>query len=178
MKPSRVLLIYNSIAFAIGVLLTIPVALSVTQNELGYRGAAVMTLCWNVLFVMILPLVLDWSERKHCKVRFLELEEIAKTNPELADAISEQCKKLAIPKLRLAIVDSPSDETFSYGLWGYNPRLILPGAFLSAHEKKVIIPSIEAELTRFTNQDQTLVFLLFTVLQIVLQYVLIVFLSH
>lgn len=178
MKPSRVLLIYNAIAFTIGVLLTIPVAILVAQQELGYRGAAGMTLCWNVLFVMILPLVLDWSERKHCKVRFLELEEVAKTNPELANAISEQCQKLAIPKLRLAILDSPSDETFSYGLWGHNPRLILPEAFLSAREETVIIPSIEAELTRFTNQDQTMMFLLFTVLQVVLQHTLIAFMTR
>lgn len=154
-------------------MLTIPVALWVNQDELGARGGAIMTLSWNVLFSMILPLVLDWCERKHCKVRFLNIEEIAQTNPELAAVIAEQCQKLAITHLRLAIADTPSDETFSYGLWGHNPRLILPGKYLRAQEKAVMLPSIEAELTHFTSQDHTMVFLLFTVVQVLVQQTII-----
>lgn len=132
-----------------------------------------MTLSWNVLFIMILPLVLDWSERKHCKARFMELEEIAHTNPQLAAVISDQCQRLAIPSLRLAIVDQPADELFSYGLWGYNPRLILPEKLLLAQQQAVLLPSIEAELTRFTSQDSTMLFLLFTIVQIILELVLV-----
>lgn len=173
MKPSQILTIYCALAFVVGVVLTIPTALWVNQNELGARGAAIMTLCWNVLFTMILPLVLDWCESRYSKVRFLELEEIAKTNPELAAAISEQCEKMAIPRLRLAVGDINSEETFSYGLWGYNPRLILPNTLLRSHEKSLLLPSIEAELTRFTSQDQTMIFLLFTIVQIVLQQVIV-----
>jgi len=171
-RPSQVLTIYYVITFAIGVLLTIPTALWVAENEVGARGAAIMTLCWNVLFTMILPLVLDWSERTHCKARFVELEEVAATNPELAAAITEQCKKLSLPGLRLAVVDTPTDEVFSYGIWGNNPRLILPDNLLKSGEKTVVMPSIEAELTRFASQDHTTVFLLYTVLQILLQHVL------
>lgn len=168
-KPSQLLTIYLAVTFVVGVALAVCVAFLVKQNELGARGAAVMTLCWNVLFTMVLPLVLDWCERRYSKVRFLELEEIAQTNPELATAISEQCEKMAIPHLRLAVADTNNEETFSYGLWGYNPRLILPNTLLRSHEKSLIVPSIEAELTRFSNQDHTLVYLLFTVVQIILQ---------
>ena len=173
MKPSKILSIYYAVSFLVGIALTIPTALWVNENELGARGAAIMTLCWNVLFTMILPLVLDWCERRYSKVRFLELEEIAKTNPELAAAISEQCEKMAIPRLRLAIADTNADEVFSYGLWGYNPRLILPNTLLRSNEKSLIVPSIEAELTRFTSQDHTMMYLLFTILEIVLQHVII-----
>jgi hypothetical protein len=151
----------------------LPVAYFLNLQEVGARGAALMTLSWNVLFIMILPLVLDWSERRHCKVRFLELEEIANANPELANAISEQCAKMQIHKLRLAVAAQPTDELFSYGLWGYNPRLILPDNLLASRERTVIIPSIEAELTRFASQDVTIVFLLFTILQIVFQQIII-----
>ena len=173
MKPSKILSIYFAVTLLIGIALTIPVALWVNENELGARGAAIMTLCWNVLFAMVLPLVLDWCERRYSKVRFLELEEIAETNPELAAAISEQCEKMAIPRLRLAIADSSTDEVFTYGLFGYNPRLILPNTLLRSDEQALIVPSIEAELTRFANQDHTMMFLLFTILQIVLQHVII-----
>jgi hypothetical protein len=172
-RPSKVLSIYYAIAFAIGIALSLPVAFFLNIDEVGARGAALMTLSWNVLFIMILPLVLDWSERRHCKVRFLELEEIANANPELADAISEQCLKMQIPKLRLAVASQPSDELFSYGLWGYNPRLILPDNLLESRERTVIIPSIEAELTRFASQDNTIVFLLFTIIQIVFQQIVV-----
>ncbi|MBI4534062.1 MAG: hypothetical protein HY711_08940 [Candidatus Melainabacteria bacterium] len=165
--------IYCIGTFIIGLVLTIPVALWVNQDELGTRGGAIMTLSWNVLFSMILPLVLDWCERKHCKVRFLNIEEIAKTNPELAAVISEKCRQLAIAHLRLAVADTPTDETFSYGLWGHNPRLILPGKLLNSHDKAMILPSIEAELNHFASQDHTMVFLLFTVVQVLLQQMII-----
>jgi hypothetical protein len=165
--------IYYVIAFFLGVGFSIAVSYFLNIGEVGARGAALMTLSWNVLFIMILPVVLDWSERRHCQVRFLELEEIAASNPELAAAISEQCAKMSIPKLRLAVANHNSDEIFSYGLWGQNPRLILPGTLLSAKEPGVIVPSIEAELHRFTSQDVTVVFLLFTVAQILLQQLIV-----
>jgi hypothetical protein len=117
---------------------------------------------------MILPLVMDWAERRYFKVRFMALEEVAKTNPELASVISEQCKRLAIPGLRFAVVDTPSTELFSYGLWRHNPRLVVPGAFLAGDSKTTMIPSVEAELSRFANQDHTFVFLLFTITQVIL----------
>lgn len=172
-KPSQVLTIYYAATFAIGTMLAILAGLFVNSNEIGMRGSALVTLSWNVLFLMILPLVLDWSERRHCKARFLELEEIAGRNPELAQAISDQCKKLSIPSLRLAVVEQQSIEVFSYGLLGYNPRLILSESLLASHEQAVIVPSIEAELTRFTSQDHTLVFFLFTVLQIILEMIIV-----
>ncbi|MGH9550203.1 MAG: hypothetical protein ACRD3W_12550 [Terriglobales bacterium] len=154
--------------FIIGTLMTFPVAHWVQIQEVGARGAAIMTLCWNVLFVMILPLVMDWAERRYFKARFLALEEVAKTNPELASVIAEQCTKLRIPGLRFAVVDSPTDELFSYGLWRTNPRLVVPGNLLNSETKTAVIPSVEAELTRFASQDHTFVFLVFTVFQILM----------
>ena len=111
---------------------------------------------------------MDWGERRYFKARFMALEEVAQTNPELANVISEQCKKLSIPGLRFAVVDSPTEELFSYGLWRHNPRLVVPGTFLSNDPKRIAIPSVEAELSRFASQDHTFVFLLFTVTQVLL----------
>lgn len=173
MRPSRVLKIYYLLTFAIGILLTLPVAHWVQTQELGGRGAAGMTLCWNVLFIMLLPLVMDWGERRYFKARFLALEEVAETNPELATVIKEQCQKLNLPNLRFAVVDT-TDEMFSYGLWRNNPRLVVSDKFL-AEDKSKIIPSIEAELTRFTSQDHTFVFLAFTIVQLMLLQMLIAF---
>jgi hypothetical protein len=164
-----VLKIYYITTFVIGTLLTLPVAHWVQVQEVGARGAAIMALCWNVLFVMVLPLVMDWAERRYFKARFMALEEVAKTNPELASVISEQCKKLSIPGLRFAVVDTAtSEELFSYGLWRHNPRLVVPGTFLSSEPKTNVIPSVEAELSRFATQDHTFVFLIFTGIQILL----------
>ncbi len=84
---------------------------------------------------MLLPMVLDWAERRYFKARFVALEDIAKTNPELALMIGEHCKKLSLPGLRLAVVDTTSDELFSYGLWRTNPRLIIPDALLTQSDK-------------------------------------------
>ena len=104
------------------------------------------------------------------------LEEVAQTNPELASILQEQCKRLAIPNLRLAIVQSPSIELFSYGLWRNNPRLVLSDSFLDVEQVNRMIPSIEAELIRFSNQDMPLMFLMFGIVQEMLLLVLLV--SH
>lgn len=175
MRPSRILKIYYLATFFIGVVLTYPVAHWVQSSELGARGAAIMTLCWNVLFVMLLPLVMDWAESRYFKARFVQLEEVAKTNPELAQVIADQCEKLAIPGLRFAVIDSSVEGVFSYGLWKSNPRVVIPGTFLTDSDKARTIPSIEAELSRFATQDHTLLFVFFTVVQIILQHLLIAF---
>jgi len=168
MRPSQVLKFYYVITFTLGTLLTVPLANLVHTGDVGPRGAALMALCWNALFVMILPLVMDWGERRYFKARFIALEEVAQTNPELANVISEQCKKLSIPGLRFAVVDSASTEMFSYGLWRHNPRLVVNDTFLSSDTKTMVIPSVEAELSRFATQDHTFVFLLFTIMQVML----------
>lgn len=172
LKPSTVLGIYYLTTFVVGAGLAYPVARCVAIGEIGARGSAILTLCWNVLFVMLLPMVLDWAERRYFKARFVALEDIAKTNPELALMIAEHCKKLSLPGLRLAVVDTTSDELFSYGLWRTNPRLIIPDALLTQSDKTLALPSIEAELSRFANQDHTLVFLIFTAIQCIVQQLL------
>lgn len=175
MRPSRILKVYYVATLLLGILFTVPVAQMVQNSELGARGAAILTLCWNVLFVMILPLVMDWAESRYFKARFMKLEEVAQDNPELAAVISEQCEKLSIPGFRFAIIESNSDELFSYGLWRGNPRMVMPTKLLTDEQKARTIPSIEAELTRFASQDHTFVFLVFTVLQVMLQQLLIAY---
>ncbi len=160
---------YYAVTGLLGLALTALMCVLVFRDEIGPGGATVMALTWNVFFAMILPLVLDWAERSYFHARFLKLEEVSASNPELAAALSEQCEKLSIEKLRLAVVDSPADEVFGYALWGSNPRLIMSGSILKAQEKAQIVPSIEAELTRLRSQDHTMVFLLFTVFQVVLE---------
>lgn len=177
--PSRVLKAYYATTFLVGLALTVPVAYYVTTDDVGYRGAALVLLSVNVLFVMLLPLVLDWAERRYYKARFLAMEEVAKDNPELALILSSQCEKLALPGLRLAVVDDSVDEMFSYGLWRNNPRLIVSTQVLNAHTQKNLAPSIEAELTRFASQDNTLIFLMFAGFQVMIQNIIVYLLqSH
>ncbi|HEY9677399.1 MAG TPA: hypothetical protein V6C76_05295 [Drouetiella sp.] len=175
MRPSRILKVYYSATFAAGLLFTIPVAQAVQHNEIGARGAAILTLCWNVLFIMLMPFIMDWAESRYFKARFVQLEEVAKENPELAEVITKQCEELSIPGFRFAVVESNTEELFSYGLWRSNPRMVLSTSFLTNDQKARTIPSVEAELTRFATQDNTFVFLVFTVLQVMLQHLLITF---
>ncbi|MBN8661230.1 MAG: hypothetical protein LCH63_00085 [Candidatus Melainabacteria bacterium] len=172
MKPSRALKLYYSITFVLGLLLTVPLAHWVRTDDVGMRGAAIMILSLNVLFIMIMPLVIDWAESRYFKARFLALEEVAKDNPELANMLESQCQKLALPGLKLAVVDDGS-EVFSYGLWRNNPRLIMSATHLQKTAEKDIAPSVEAELTRFANQDHTLMFLLFAAFQVMVQNLLV-----
>lgn len=166
MSPSRILNLYYLSALAIGLVLTVPVAHWVKLDELGARGAFGLILCWNVLFLMILPLVLDWLERRYLKARFLALSEVAEKNPQLAEVISKQCDALHISSLKLAVVDTPSDELLSYGLWRANPRLIVPSNLLTEENREKAIPSVEAELARFTRRDDnTVIFLMFAAIQ-------------
>lgn len=173
MKPAALLRTYCAVTFAIGTALTAPVAYFIHTKDLEMNAGIFLALSWNILFVMILPLILDWSERKYARARFIELEELAKTNPELKAALDAQCEKLALPRLRLAVADTAGDETFSYGLFRNNPRLIVPAKALSEDEKARLIPSIESELMRFKRRDLTPVFLLFAALQIAVQFLLI-----
>lgn len=170
------LTVYYAATFILGVVFSLGVSVLMLQHEVGFRGGALMTLCWNVLFVLILPLVLDWGEHKHCNARFVQLEEVAASNPELAAILSEQCKKLSMEKLRLAVVESPSEDVFGYGLWGSNPRLVVSGSFLNSREKALILPSVEAELARVKSQDHAMLFFIFTIVQVLLQHLLLVLL--
>ncbi len=178
MTPSKVLNSYYIATFLLGAVFTVPVAQWVAEKEVGLRGALGLILCWNVLFIMLLPLVLDWLEKRYLKARFLQLEEIAESNPELAVALNQQCKKLSIPGLKLAVTDCNSKELFSYGLWGANARLMVPEDLLEADCKTEIMPSIEAELTRFTRRNHTVVYLIFAGFQAAILAVTLSFMIH
>lgn len=169
--PSKVLKLYYAATFAVGLLLTLPVSHFIKTDDVGVKGAAILILSWNVLFVMILPLVMDWAERRYFKARFMALEEVAKDNPELAAMLTSQCEKLALPGLKLAVVEDSDAAVCSYGLWRNNPRLVVSVNLLK--DSKATIPSIEAELTRFASQDHTLVFFLFAVVQVMVQNLII-----
>jgi Zn-dependent protease with chaperone function len=168
LHPMRILKIYYVLSLAAGIVMTFFLAHWVDTKEIGARGAAVMTVCLNVFLIMLLPLVLDWAERKYFQARFLLLEEVAETNPELALILDQQCKKLEIPNLKLAVVHSPVKELFSYGLWRNNPRLVVSDSLLAMEQVNKMIPSIEAELLKFASQDRPFIFLAFGIVEEIL----------
>jgi Zn-dependent protease with chaperone function len=169
MKPSRIMRLYLTTTCVVGVLLTAATSVLLKNSIIELNAALILPLCWNVLFMLILPLVLDWSEQKYLKARFLQLEELAQDNPELKNYLEQQCEKMALAKIKVAVIDSPVEETFSYGLLRYNPRLIVSRSMLSDAEKAKAIPSIESELNKFAKQEISLYFIGFTVLQIIVQ---------
>lgn len=175
MRPSKVLGLYCATACAIGIMFSLFVTVLVAQNEVGNYGAAILTASWNVLMLMVLPIVLDWSERKYFNAKFMQLEELAETNPELKAILDEQCRKLSLPGLRLAAVDTADSDTFTYGLWRQNPRLVVPAEWLHAQDKSKLLPSIEAQLNRFAKRDVSVIFFAFFVLQVALQQALLHF---
>jgi hypothetical protein len=172
MKPNKILRIYLGVSFAVGLLFSAAVAHMTQVGEIELHSGAVLPLCWNVFFMLILPLVLDWSEQKYLKARFLGLEEVAQGNPELKAYLDSQCEKLRVESIRVGVIDAPVEEPFSYGLWRYNPRLIVPKSILSSEETARAIPSIELELSKFARQNVTLSFFTFTIVQILAQYCL------
>ena len=178
MSPSKILTTYYLITFIIGAAFTLPVAHWVAEKEVGMRGAMGLILCWNVLFVLLLPLALDWLERKYLKARFIALEELAETNPELASALNKQCEKRAIPGLKLAVIDSSSSDLFSYGLMGSNTRLMIPGKLLEKEIDSEVVPSIELELNRFSRRNHTVVYLIFAGFQAVILSVTLTMFLH
>ena len=168
MSPSKILTSYYVITFIAGAVFTLPVSHWVAEKEVGFRGAMGLILCWNVLFVLLLPLVLDWLERKYLKARFIAIEELAQTNPELASALNKECEKRAIPGLKLAVIDTSSNDLFSYGLLGGNPRLMIPGKLLEKEVDAEVVPSIEVELSRVSRRNHTVVYLIFAGFQAVI----------
>lgn len=173
MTPNKILRIYLLASFAVGLLFSAAVAYMASTGEIETHAGAVLPLCWNVLFMLILPLVLDWGEQKYLKARFLEIEDLARENPELKAYLDKQCVQLHVETIKLAVVDSPAvGEPFSYGLWRYNPRLIVPSSALSADDVTKAIPSIEVELSRFARQGVTLSFFTFTIVQTIVLYAL------
>ncbi len=166
MSPSRILKMYFIATLVVGLAAMIPVSQWVKLNELGTRGAFGLILCWNVLCLMILPLVIDWAERFYLKARFVAIQDIAKDNPQLAEVISMQCERLSITSLKFAVVDNSSEDLISYGLWRSNPRLIISGDMLKPENQAKAIPSVEAELARFIKRDDnTVIFLMFAAVQ-------------
>jgi hypothetical protein len=178
-RPSTVLRIYCAASFAVGLAVSVPLVMLIPSKELSLNSTAILLLCFNVLMVMLLPLVLDWSERKYFKARFVQLEELAKTNPQLKEALDEQCRKLSLPGLRLAAVDVPFADTFTYGLWRHNPRLVVPASWLQEpSDESKIMPSIEVELNRFAKRDVSFLFVAFWIAQVAFQFGLIKFFVH
>jgi hypothetical protein len=167
--------VYCAVCFAIGLLVSVPLANLVHVHELTQNAAAILTLCLNVLLLLVSPLVLDWSERKYFKARFVQLEELAQTNPELKAILEQKCEQLSLPGLRLAAVESASSESFVYGLWKHNPRLVVPASWLQPNpeESARIVPSIEVELNKFAKRDVSFIFLLFVAVQVAMQYALV-----
>jgi hypothetical protein len=185
LSPSKALKLYYLATFVLGTILTFPLAHWVQGNDIGIRGAALLSLSANILFVMLLPLIMDFAESHYFKAKFLALEEIAKDNPELAGILEAQCQKLSLPGLKLAIVDGNNkdgdapQELFSYGLWRHNPRLFLNQKVLRQKEiVQLMAPSIEAELSRFAKHDHTIIFVCFAAFQIILQNILVYGISH
>lgn len=171
MKPSRILRAYLVASCLIGLLLTALTVTMLKQGEIGPGAAFILPVCWNVLFMLILPLVLDWSEQKYLNARFLQLEDLAQDNPELKAYLDQQCQRLSLSNIRLAVVETAAEEPFSYGLLRYNPRIILPSKLLSLEEKSKIIPSIEVALSRFARQEISLYFLAFVFMQLAAQQI-------
>lgn len=166
MSPSRILRMYYVTTLLLGLCMILPMSEWVKLNELGTRGAFGLILCWNVLCLMLLPLVIDWAERHYLKARFVEIQEIAKSNPQLAEVISVQCQRLSISSLKFAVVDNSPEDLVSYGLWRTNPRLIVSSDMLKPENQDKAIPSVEAELARFIKRDDnTVIFLMFAAFQ-------------
>ncbi len=170
MTPSRILRTYLWSSCVLGLLFTAVTVYLLHVGEIGFSAGMLLPVSWNVLFMLILPLVLDWSEQKYLNARFLQLEDVAKDNPELKACLEQQCEKLAVSNIRLAVVDSAVEETFSYGLLRYNPRVIMSSSMLG-NDKSKTIPSIENELSRFAKQEVSLYFFAFTFAQIALQQI-------
>lgn len=171
MKPAKILRIYLLLSCVLGFILSFCVTRLLKAGEIELNAALILPVCWNVIFMLLLPLVLDWSEQKYFKARFLHWEEFARSNPELKKYIETQCAKLAVPSIKLAVLESTTAEPFSYGLWRYNPRLIVPSSLLVPGEADKVIPSIEVELARFAKQELSIVFLILTIAQIVVQQI-------
>ena len=170
LSPSKALKLYYLATFLIGAGLTVPLAHWVITDDVGIRGAALSILSINVLFIMIMPMVMDYFESRYFKARFIALEELAQDNPDLKAVLDEQCARLALPGLKLAIIEGDQSPLFSYGLWRNNPRLFLSSKAMSGESiAREMAPSIEAELSRFARQDHTLVFLMFAGFQVMLQ---------
>jgi hypothetical protein len=171
MTPPKILRAYLWSSCLLGFLLTGLTVFLLNRGEIGFSAAFLLPVSWNVLFMLILPLVLDWSEQKYLHARFLQLEEVARNNPELKNCLDRQCQKLSVSSIRLAVVDTNGEETFSYGLMRYNPRVIVPASMMTSDEKSRAIPSIENELNRFARQETSLYFLSFLFSQIALQQI-------
>ena len=83
LSPSKALKLYYLATFLIGAGLTVPLAHWVITDDVGIRGAALSILSINVLFIMIMPMVMDYFESRYFKARFIALEELAQDNPDL-----------------------------------------------------------------------------------------------
>ncbi len=171
MRPSRVVRVYLAVSLIIGFIASVPLAMSQHSNELSADSTLMLTLCLNVLLLMLSPIVLDWSERKYFKARFVQLQELAEMNPELKTLLEAQCEKLSLAGLRLAAVETANTETSIYGLFRQNPRLVVPTSWLSSGVPANVIPTIEGQLNRFATRDFSFYFLGFAVLQIGLQQI-------
>lgn len=177
MIASKVLRNYYVVTFVLGIVLILPVAFALKINEVGIGGAFAVVLCFNALCFLLLPLIMDWTERVYFKARFLALEELAQESPQLAKAVSEQCQQLSLASVKFAVVEvnqseheqdkdiQISNQLSSYGLWRSNPRVVVPNRLLDPENAINAAPSVLAELNRFSKNNSIPVFVSFAVMQ-------------
>ncbi len=172
MKPGTVLKVYLAVCFAAGIAMSAWMVTLVRVGEIDGHGAAVLALSWNVFFLLILPLLLDWSECTYFNARFMQLEELAESNPDLKAMLEEHCKTLSIDGLRLAAVDAANADLFSYGFLRQSPRLMVPASWLTGNGDKLSFPSIEHELHRMAKANLSGAFVVFAMLDVIVEQVL------
>ncbi|MBP7862876.1 hypothetical protein KA183_14415 [bacterium] len=180
MIASKVLRNYYIATFLLGVVMLLPMTIGLKTNDVGMKGAYAVILCFNVLCFLLLPLIMDWTERVYFKARFLALEEVAEKSPQLAKAVSEQCEQLSLNSVKFAVVEvahgEPEQELgsheklTSYGLWRSNPRVVLTNRLLDPSNLNAA-PSVLAELNRFSKNNTIPVFMGFAAIQSILLYV-------
>lgn len=179
MIASKVLRNYYIATFLLGIVMLLPMAVGLKTNDVGMKGAYAVILCFNVLCFLLLPLIMDWTERVYFKARFLALEEVAEKSPQLAKAVSEQCEQLSLNSVKFAVVEvaaGDSEHEFaqdkqlsSYGLWRTNPRVVLTNRLLDPSNLNAA-PSVLAELNRFSKNNSIPVFIAFAAIQSILLY--------
>lgn len=180
MIASKVLRNYYIATFLMGLVMLAPMAYGLKTNDVGMKGAYAVILCFNVLCFLLLPLIMDWTERVYFKARFLALEEVAEKSPQLAKAVSEQCEQLSLNSVKFAVVEvahgdnaneleNHEKQLSSYGLWRSNPRVVLSQKLLDPANTSAA-PSVLAELNRFSKNNTIPVFMAFALVQSILLY--------
>lgn len=100
--------------------------------------ALILTGLVNGVSFFLAPIIIDWTQKRLYRIRWVSLAEIKRDSPESAAVIGRVCREKRLEPPKLGIIEDNQPLAFTYGFLGGNTRLVVSrGLFIYLDDEEV-----------------------------------------